>query len=608
MTEPFQADAFLQTLTHRPGVYRMLGEDDQVLYVGKARDLKKRVASYFGSKAHHPKTQALMRQTRRVEVTVTSSEQEALLLEYNLIKTHTPRFNIVLRDDKSYPYIYLTSEQTYPRFSFHRGSRRKPGQFFGPFPNAGAVRRVLADLQKLFQVRQCQDAYFANRSRPCLQHQIKRCTAPCVGLVSADDYARDVTDAVNFLRGKDDVVVDRLVAQMEAASAQQEFEEAARRRDQIAAIRQVQATQVVAGGNTPDADVLALHTEQGTQCIALIMIRNRRVLGSRWLYPTSGGEPDPGEVMAATIAQHYFEQAAPAELVVSVAIPDSELLSAALTERSGARVEIKSSVRGQRRKWLAMAQQNAREGAAQRLAARGDLQTQFLELQRALGLNAMPERIECFDISHTGGERTVAACVAFTRDGPAKSGYRRYNIREADAGDDYAAIAEAVRRRYSRTDDKAAAWPDLVLIDGGRGQLTAATTVLDELQIGGLELLAVAKGAGRKAGREKLLRPGSRDALRLDPSSPALHLIQQLRDEAHRFAITAHRQRRGRKLRESLLEEIAGLGPKRRRALLQAFGGLRGVRRAGVDDLAKVNGISRTLAQRIHEHLHSGKT
>ncbi len=602
----FDAKRFLASLTHRPGVYRMLDAQGQVLYVGKARDLKRRVSSYFGAKAHHPKTQALMRVVDSVEVTVTASEQEALLLEYTQIKAHAPRYNVLYRDDKSYPYIRVTTHQEFPRFEFHRGSRKAPGRYFGPYPSAGNLREVLAQLQKLFQVRQCRDSFFANRTRPCLQHQIHRCTAPCVELVSQADYARDVENAMRFLSGRNEQVLDDLVGRMETAADALDFEGAARIRDQIAAVRQVQATQIVAGKQARDLDVIAAYSDAGVHCVALLMIRAGRVLGSRALFPKVAGVPEPAELVEAFIAQHYFEQPAPAEVLVATPVDNAELLGEVLTERAGHRVEIRHRVRGTRRRWLQMAGDNARESARLRLAANAGLGRQFTALGEALGLEATPERVECFDISHTGGEGSVASCVVWNSQGPLKSAYRRYNIREADEGDDYGAMTEVVRRRYLRVQRGEAPMPDLILIDGGPGQLRAAQGALEELQFPELPLVGVAKGAGRKPGREQLHRLDNEVPLRLAPDSPALHLVQQVRDEAHRFAITGHRQRRGRARQGSVLDQVAGVGPQRRRALLQRFGGLKGLKRASVEDLAGVSGISRELAQRIFDYFHGG--
>lgn len=602
--QEFDAQRFLATLTHRPGVYRMLDAQGRVVYVGKARDLKRRVSSYFGAKAHHPKTQALMRIVNRVEVTVTASEHEALLLEHTQIKEHSPRYNVLYRDDKSYPYIRVTTHQEYPRFEFHRGSRKAPGRYFGPYPNAGNLRQVLGQLQKLFRVRQCRDSFFANRTRPCLQYQIHRCTAPCVGLVSRTDYARDVNTAMRFLSGRDEQVVDELVGRMEAAAGDLDFESAAKIRDQIAAVRQVQATQVVAGKTVQELDVIAVYGKAGVYCLVLLMIRGGRVLGSRALFPKVTGEPETAELLEAFVAQHYFEQAPPREVLVATELENAALLGEVLTERAGYRVEVRHNVRGMRRRWLEMATENARESTRLRLAANVGLVQQFQALGEALNLEATPERIECFDVSHTGGEGTVASCVVWSVQGPLKADYRRFGIRTAGAGDDYAAMNEAVRRRYLRVQRGEAPLPDLVLIDGGPGQLKAAHAALEELQFDDLPLVGVAKGAGRKAGREQLYRLEESAPLRLAADSPALHLVQQVRDEAHRFAIAGHRQRRAKTSQGSALDQIPGVGPQRRRALLRSFGGLQGLKRANVEDLAGVRGISHELAQRIFDFFH----
>jgi excinuclease ABC subunit C len=607
MGEPFDSKAFLASLTHRPGVYRMLAADETVLYVGKARDLRKRVATYFGSKAHQPKTQALMAQTHRVDVTVTGTEQEALLLEYNLIKEHRPRFNVVLRDDKSYPSIYVSTQQEYPRFDFHRGARKAAGRFLGPWPNAGAVRESLAQLQKLFRVRQCSDTFFANRTRPCLQYQIQRCTAPCVGLISAADYRRDVDDAVLFLEGRNASVLASLVERMERASREQDYEQAAILRDQVTLIRRIQAEQVVAGTGIEEADVLGIHQEQGQACVAVILIRGGRVLGSRSWFPRIVSGTDPDEVIGAFIVQHYFHEQPPAEILVPLAPPDAELLEAALAERTGRPCRIRHQVRGTRRRWLEMAVTNASQGLASRLAANASSRVQLENLTEALQLDEIPRRIECFDISHTSGNETVASCVVFGPDGAIKSDYRRFNIRDIEPGDDYAAIKQVIERRFARIKRGESPMPDLILIDGGAGQVEAARAALEEFQLAHLPLVGVAKGRDRRVGEEKLVLPGGAPARSLPRDTPALLLIQQIRDEAHRFAITGHRQRRERVRLSSTLESIEGLGPQRRRALLRQFGGLQGIRQAGVADLTKVRGISRALAQRIYDHLHGGQ-
>ncbi len=606
MSADFNHKQFIATLSHRPGVYRMLDRDDRVLYVGKARDLKKRVASYFGKNVVHPKTQALMANVGSIEVTVTGTEQEALLLEYNLIKKHSPRFNVLLKDGKSYPYIYVSSRQDFPRFEFHRGARSAPGQFFGPFPGAGAVRETLTQIQKLFSVRQCKESYFANRSRPCLQHQIKRCSAPCVGLVDRDSYRRDVDNAVLFLQGRNNSVLNNLLGRMDEAAAAQDYEQAAHYRDQIAAIKTIQSRQIISGTRIADTDVIAVFHAEGSFCVSSIFIRGGRILGSRNVFPKTVPGTESSEVLSAFLAQHYFSQPAPAEILISAAIDDRPVLEQALTAGTGHRVVIKHNVRSRRRRWLEMAMTNAREGLAMRLAANSSVRAQLEGLGEVLHLDEPPERIECFDISHTGGESTVAACVVFGPEGAVKSDYRRFNIRGVPAGDDPGAIAQAVKRRYTRLRKGEAPVPDLLLIDGGRTQLAAACSVLEELQFDDIAVVAVAKGAQRKAGREKLFLPKQDRPVRISAESPAMHLVQQVRDEAHRFAITGHRQRRNLSRKTSSLEAIEGLGPVKRRELLKQFGGLQGVRRAGTEDLVAIRGISRRLAQQIYDYFHGG--
>ncbi len=606
MANEFDPKRFLSTLSHRPGIYRMLGRDGTVLYVGKARDLKKRVASYFGSKAHHPKTQALMNRTVEVEVTVTGTEREALLLEYNLIKAHQPHFNVLLRDGKGYPYIHVSIEHEFPAFEFHRGAQNRKSRYFGPYPGAGAVRQTLVRLQKLFRVRQCDDAFFANRSRPCMQYQIKRCSGPCVGLIEPEDYARDVENTMNFLAGKNSAVLNDLAARMDTAAEALNYELAAKYRDQLATIRELQSRQVVTGMRARDTDGLAVVEQHGSFCVAVIMIRGGRMLGGRTFFPRTAAHTELGEVLSAFMVQHYYRQTPPPEILVNTAVEEHELIEGVLAEWAGCKVAVRWKVRGHRRRWLNMAATNAQQGLKTHRAAKSSLRTQLDSLADLLDLDEAPERIECFDISHTSGAQTVAACVVFGPDGPLKSDYRRFNIRNIVGGDDYAAIEQAVKRRYTRVKRGEAPVPDLVLIDGGRGQLAKARTVLEDLQLGEIELVGVAKGAGRRPGREKLYRTGSDTALGLPGDSPASHLIQQIRDEAHRFAITGHRQRRAKAQNTSVLESIRGLGPARRKALLREFGGLQGVRRAGMDDLTAVRGINHALAERIYNHFHGG--
>jgi excinuclease ABC subunit C len=599
----FDAGNFLKNLTPRPGVYRMLDGEGTVLYVGKARNLRKRVSSYFRRSGLGDKTRALVAQIAAVEVTVTNTEGEALLLENNLIKSLRPRYNVLLRDDKSYPYIYLSSDQQYPRLAFHRGAKRGKGSYFGPYPSAGAVRESLQLLQKLFRVRQCEDSFFSNRSRPCLQYQIRRCTGPCVGYISPGDYAEDVNNTVLFLEGGDRAVVDALVARMEKAAAALEYEKAAEYRDQIATLRRVQERQYVSN-ERGDLDILAIATDGGHACVQVFFIRKGRNLGNAVFYPSVPDESGNEEILSAFITQYYLGRSIPSELLLSHAPEDAHLIQAVLSEQAGHRVRLTSVVRGERARWLQLALGNAEQALVAYLNSRKGYLGRLQELKQALGLEEIPERMECFDISHTRGESTVASCVVFGMEGPIKSDYRRFNIQDIQPGDDYAAMEQALTRRYTRLVKGEGRLPDLLFIDGGKGQIGAACRVLEELQVADVLAIGIAKGPERKPGLETLYVPGRSRPVSLAPDSPALHLIQQIRDEAHRFAITGHRQRRARTRRTSPLEQIAGIGPKRRQQLLKQLGGLREVARAGVDDLQTVKGINRTLAQQIYDAFH----
>ena len=606
----FDAESFLATLTSGPGVYRMLDARDRVIYVGKARNLKKRVSSYFraAAVALQPKTHALMSSTVRMEVTATHTETEALLLENNLIKEHRPRYNIVLRDDKSFPYIYLSTQQSYPRLAFHRGARESKGRYFGPYASAGATRETLAQLQKLFRVRQCRDAFFNNRSRPCLQYQIKRCTAPCVGYIDEAGYAQDVRHAQMFLEGKSEEMVSELVSRMEQSSAIQEYELAARYRDQIQALRRVQERQYVSG-TRGNVDVIAALSRDGVALVELMVIRNGQSLGSRSIFPGHGGGASSRELLQAFLPQHYLTSRGlkpiPEEILLSEPVNDMDMLEHAFGEAAGHKVSLRARVRGDRARWIQMSSANAELALSRRVADHSDMAQRFDALQEALDLPESPARIECFDISHTSGEATVASCVVFEREGPVKSDYRRFNIKQSDVGDDYAAMREALARRYTRVKREEGRLPDLLLVDGGKGQLAQAVAVLQELQLDEVPVLAVAKGSARRPGQETLHAPG-RAPLALDPGSKALALIQQVRDEAHRFAITGHRARRGKARKGSILDDIPGVGPKRRQRLLKEFGGLQGLARAGIEDLTRVAGIDRTLASAIYTAFREG--
>ncbi|MDX2456488.1 MAG: excinuclease ABC subunit UvrC [Gammaproteobacteria bacterium] len=601
--DAFDSSEFLKTLTSRPGIYRMLDSERTALYVGKAGNLNKRVSSYFRKTGLNAKTRALVEQIAGIEVTVTHTEAEALLLESNLIKQLRPRYNVLLRDDKSYPYIYLSSEQEFPRVCMHRGARRRKGRYFGPYPNAGSVRESLHLLQKLFKVRQCEDSFFSHRSRPCLQYQIKRCTAPCVDQVSAVQYAEDVRRTVLFLEGKSSAVIDDLVVQMAAASSAQEFEQAAVFRDQIASLHKVQEKQYISK-ERGDVDILACLTDKGNACVQVFFIRDGRNLGNAVFFPKIPLESAAAAVLSAFIPQYYLGKDVPSELLLSHSLDDGDLIAELLTGQAGHRVELRANVRGDRARWVKMALHNAEHALNSYNNTRKGFSGRMRSLFTVLGLDEMPERVECFDISHTGGESTVASCVVFGVEGPLKSDYRRFNIRDIQPGDDYGAMEQALLRRYTRLKKGEGRLPDLLLIDGGKGQVNAAIKALEELQIIDVRIIGVAKGPGRKPGLETLHIHGKKEPLTLSADSPALHLIQQVRDEAHRFAITGHRQRRAKTRRTSSLEQIPGVGPKRRQQLLQQLGGLREVARAGVDDLTRIKGVNRKLAQQIYDAFH----
>ncbi len=599
----FDGKAFAARLSTKPGVYRMQSESGAVLYVGKAHNLRKRVASYFTRTVPNNRIASMLSQVGHIEVTVTRTEAEALLLENQLIKELKPRYNVLLRDDKSYPYIYLSSKDTFPRLAFHRGARRAPGRYFGPFPSAYAVRDSLNQMQKLFRVRQCEDSFFANRSRPCLQYQIKRCTAPCVEAISEQDYARDVRHAELFLEGRDHQVIDELGAEMAQASSELEFEKAAQIRDQIANLKRVQSEQHVMGAKG-NIDLLAVASDGPTACVQAIYFREGRNVGSRSFFPRNRAEVGPDAVLSAFIIQYYSGRDLPSELVVDRDFSDRELLSRVLGERAGRPVRILHRPRGDKARWLAMARTNAQSALVSHLAGRSGMSERMEALAKLLDLPAPPDRIECFDISHTQGEATVASCVVFDADGPRKSDYRRFNISNITPGDDYAALRQAFMRRYRRLKAGEGTMPDLLLIDGGKGQLTQGLEVLDELEISDVLLVGIAKGPERRGGEETLFVGPEQRPVVPGGDSAASHLIQNIRDEAHRFAITGHRQRRAKKRQTSVLEEVSGIGATRRRQILQHFGGLKGVRRAGVEELCAVEGISAELAQRIYDALH----
>jgi len=594
--------AFLKRLPTAPGVYRMIDAGGTVLYVGKAKNLKRRVSSYFG-RSLSTRIQLMVSQIADIEVTVTRTEGEALLLESNLIKSLLPRFNVLLRDDKSYPYILLTVQDDFPRLTFYRGPRKGTGRFFGPYPSSWAVRETLHLMQKLFPVRQCEDGFFRNRSRPCLQYQIKRCSGPCVGLIAPEEYAQDVERTIKFLDGRTSEVLDELAGAMDSAAERLEFERAAVLRDQIVTLNRIRERQYV-NGEGGDLDIVACAQEAGLNCVQVFFIRGGRNLGNKAFFPQAPQGTEVAGLLAGFLAQFYAEKAIPSELILSVEPEDAGLLEDAFSERAGRRVHFRTNVRGERARWLEMALGNARIALKSRLGTQAGYARRLEALMDALDLDELPGRMECFDISHTQGERTVASCVIFDGEGPRKSDYRRFNIEGIVPGDDYAAMHQALTRRYTRVRQGEYPLPDVVFIDGGRGQLHAAEAAIAEVGVSNVRLVGVSKGPDRRPGTEQLWLLGQDLPVILPSDSPAMHLIEQIRDEAHRFAITGHRQRRAQARKTSVLEEISGVGPKRRQLLLKHFGGLRGLVRAGVEEIAGVDGISRQLAQQIYDAFH----
>ena len=599
MTEPSEIAA---GLPHLPGVYRMIGKEGEVLYVGKALDLRKRVSSYFQRiEALSPRIRLMVAQIVTIDTTVTRSESEALLLENNLIKALSPRYNILFRDDKSYPYLILSGHR-FSRLGFFRGNPDKQSRYFGPFPNSGAVRESMQLLQKVFRLRTCEDSVFEHRSRPCLLHQIRRCTAPCVGLIGDAEYAEDVRSAEMFLSGEENAVFDRLTERMNAAAEGMRYEEAAVCRDQISALRTVRERQYVSSDAGRDVDVIACGFAAGTCCVNLVMIRGGLHLGDRNFFPQNADGVEPAQIIEAFIAQHYLQHPVPPQLVAGEAIAIAGL-EETLSERAGRRVQISASPIGERRVWLQMAEKNAELGAAQRNSRRLDDAAKLVALQRALDLPETVQRIECFDISHTQGEAAVASCVVYDKGAMQNGEYRRFNMKDVIPGDDYGAMREVLTRRYRKVVAGEGKMPDLIMVDGGQGQLGVAIEVAGELGLN-VPLLGVAKGAARKPGMEQLLMAGREGAFRLTGDDPGLHLIQQIRDEAHRFAIEGHRARRARTRSVSTLEDIPGVGAKRRQRLMARFGGLRGLIAASAEEMAQVEGISRELAERIYDSLH----
>ena len=605
---PFNSKKFVSSLTSRPGIYCMKNNNDKVIYIGKAKNLKKRVSSYFNRADSAPiKTQVMMKQVDNIDVTITETESEALILENNLIKEYKPKYNIIFRDDKSYPYIYLSTRHKFPRFNYYRGSLKGKGKYFGPFPSAGSVKKTLNLIQKLFLIRSCEDNVFANRSRPCLQYQIKRCSAPCVNYITKEDYQSDIDNAVLFIEGKKEKIIKTLTEPMQIAADELDYEKAAKLRDQIRSVREIQEKQY-ASGKVNDVDIVACAKNNNQACIQLSFIRSGLNLGSRKYYPRHIEEQSESDLIQAFLSQFYLNNKKlkkyPAEILVSHDIGEKALVETVIHEKFKQNIKIKYKVRGERAKWLSIAKENATLDLRQKLAINENLTKRYKALQDLLGFAEPIEKMECFDISHMQGESTVGSCVVFGKNGAIKEQYRKFNIENITKGDDYAATSQIIRRRYMRLIKENNVLPDLILIDGGKGQINVAKKELDELQLSHILILGIAKGPSRKAGMENLILSIDNEIIECDSASPALHLIQQIRDEAHRFAIMAHRQKRKKKRSRSILEEIEGIGNKRRQLLIRHFGGLQGVSKASINELAKVSGINKNLAKKIYETIH----
>lgn len=603
----FDSEHFLKTLTQKPGVYQMMDSRDVCVYVGKAKNLKRRVSSYFNKNDVGVKTRVMVSHVRRIDVIVTHTEGEALLLENQLIKQLKPRYNICLRDDKSYPHIYLSAEQDFPQLTFHRGGKKNKGQYFGPYPSAGAVRDSLHVLQKLFPVRQCDDSFYKNRSRPCLQYQIKRCSAPCVGFISKQDYRVDVEHTVMFLEGKNKRLINGLVKKMETAAEKLDYEKAAQYRDQIAQLRKMLERQYVSG-QEGDIDVIACEMENGIACIQVFFIRKGQHMGNRTFSPKIPRGKSSEEVLSAFLLQFYLDKQLPKVIILSHELMERELTQQVFNEKAERKVSLINKPRGDRARWLKMAKSNALTALTQKLESRENTRDRLLKLSALLGTPYKIKRLECFDISHLQGDHTVASCVVLNEEGPLKADYRRFNINGIKAGDDYAALAQAVSRRFVRASKGEHTPPDLLVIDGGQGQVSAVSLALKEINYPDVFVIGISKGTDRKVGMEKIYRAIDGRVLIFPSDEPALLVVQQIRDEAHRFAISGHRQQRGKVKKKSALEKIQGLGPKRRQLLLKQFGGLREIQAAGIDDLCSVDGINKSLGQRIYDSFHDGSS
>jgi len=591
-------------MTSNPGVYKMYNSDKEVIYVGKAKNLKKRVSSYFRAGNHSNRIKRMISLIKNVDLIITKSEADALLLENIQIKKYRPRFNILLRDDKSYPYIYVDTHHNYPRLSFYRGKRKKDGKFFGPYSNVYSVRDALNTLQKLFKVRQCSDSFFKNRARPCLQYQIERCSAPCVGLIKKDDYIADINMSMKFLDGKNTEIIDLLIKKMEHASDSQNFESAANFRDQIESLRHT-CEQSVVSGEKGDVDIISVFIISETACIQVFNIRNGVSFGNETFFPDIDESINESSLLSIFIGQYYLSRQIPKEIIINKITKDKKILEYILSKKKNSKVVITNSVRGIRQRWVELAEKNTMDSINTKILSKRNMFNRFHSLQDLLGLSDIPKKLECFDVSHTFGEQTVASCVSFSIEGAQKKDYRKFNIKSTSIGDDYAAMKEALTRHFSRLKKSDVSLPDICFIDGGIGQVNIALKVMEELQISTVQIIGVSKGKERKPGEETIIMDYGKTKINLEKNSLALHLIQQIRDEAHRFAITGHRKRRDKSRFKSPLEEIPGLGPKRKQILLKHFGGLQGLVKAGEDEIKKIPGINKTLAEAIYFRFHN---
>lgn len=600
----FDSMNFLKYLTESPGVYQMFSENGDIIYIGKASNLKNRVSSYFSNTSSQSlKTQSLVASIAEIKTIITNTESEALILENRLIKEYLPRYNILLRDDKTYPYIQMDSEHDFPMLSLYRGGKKKNLKYFGPYPNVGSAKQSLANIYKVFHLRQCNNSGFSNRSRPCLQHQIGRCMAPCCGYITKEQYQEQLQKAVLFLEGRSSYLIDTLVNEMNESAEKMEYEKAAELRDQIFSLRQSIETQAVEG-ESGDLDIIAAVAANGVTCIQVTFIRNGQNIGSKSFFPQNSKNSNEAEVIAAFLPQYYLRHTPQSEIITSHNVPEKDVLEQVFGEILQKKVEIKANVRANRRLWLDLALKNASVSLSMKLAANSTSQKRFQQLAEFLGLDEFPQRIECFDISHTSGEATIASCVVFSPEGAQKQDYRRFSIKGITGGDDFAAMRQAITRRYGRLLKEDGIIPEILLIDGGKGQLAQAIAVMDELQLNDVMIIGIAKGEGRKPGLEKIIIPSKLSETDLPTTSEVLHLLQHIRDEAHRFAVAGHRSGRAKNRRKSVLESIEGLGVKRRQTLLQQFGGLQGIAKAEISDLCKVKGISKKIATAVYDLFH----